>query len=282
MKSSQLIEKARQFWSDLQNKIHHLELEKSDPLEVAQLALMETDEAIRTLKAWVLIHDFDCWENEITFFKELKPKFIAQFMYYSKVVTVLSSLPASGSKFKKKLLDLEFDHLQYFAIENTEFISYYRRKATYLDRKYFLRYQYDLDVKLAMDLHSYDERFSTSHDHLVATLLANDEFELFLKTQLHQLKEMTVSEVTSSNALHWTASKAALTELIFALHHTNCFNGGNADLAQTVRWFENKLEIDLGNYHKSIQEIRNRKSPNTKFLHLLTENLKAYFETLDE
>ncbi len=250
MKSIHLIEKTSQLWTDLQKKTHHLELEKSDPLEFAQLALMETDEAIRTLKSWLLIHDFDCWENEITFFKELKPKFIAKFIYYSKVVTLLSSIPASGSKFKKRLLDLEFDHLQYFAIENNEFISYYRRKATYLDRKYFLRYQYDLDVKLAMDMHSYDERFSTSHDHLIATLLANDEFELFLKIQLLQLKEITVSEVTSQNTLYWTASKAALNELIFALHHTNCFNGGNADLAQTVRWFENKLEIDLGNYHK--------------------------------
>lgn len=281
MKSSHLIEKASQLWSDLQKKIHHLELEKSDPLEFAQLALMETDEAIRTLKSWLLIHDFDCWENEITFFKELKPKFIAKFMYYSKVIGLLSSLPASGTKFKKRQLDQEFEQLQYFASENKEFISYFRRKATYMDRKYFLRYQYDLDVKLAMDLHSYDERFSTSHDHLVATILANDEFELFLKSQLHHFKEIAISEGTAPNTLYWTASKAALTELIFALHHTNCFNAGNADLSQTVRWFENKLEIDLGNYHKSIQEIRNRKSPNTKFLQLLTDNLKAYFESLE-
>ena len=282
MKSIHLIEKASHLWTDLQKKTHHLKLEKSDPLEFAQFALMETDEAIRTLKSWLLIHDFDCWEHEITFFKELKPKFIAQFMYYSKVIGLLASLPASGTKFKRRQLEQEFEQLQYFALENSEFISYFRRKASYMDRKYFLRYQYDLDVKLAMDLHSYDERFSTSHDHLVATLLANDEFELFLKSQLHQCKEMTFSEAPTSNALHWSASKAALTELIFALHHTNCFNGGTADLAQTVRWFENKLDIDLGNYHKSIQEIRHRKTPNTKFLLLLTENLSAYFESLEE
>lgn len=282
MKSIYLLDKSRQLWTDLQTAIQHLSLEKTDPLEFAQFALMETDEAIRILKSWLLIHDFDCWENEITFFKELKPKFIAQFIYYSKVIGLLASLPASGTKFKKRQLEQELEQLHYFASENKEFISYFRRKASYMDRKYFLRYQYDLDVKLAMDLHSYDERFSTSHDHLVATLLANDEFEVFLKSQLHHCKEMTVSEGPTSNALHWTASKAALTELIFALHHTNCFNGGTADLAHTVRWFENKLDIDLGNYHKSIQEIRQRKSPNTKFLHLLTENLRAYFESLEE
>lgn len=282
MKSIYLLDKSRQLWTDLQTAIQHLSLEKTDPLEFAQFALMETDQAVRTIKSWVITHDFDCWEQEITFFKELKPKFIAKFMYYSKVINVLSSLPASGTKFKKRLFDTEFEHLHYFAVENTEFISYFRRKATYLDSKYFLRFKYDLDVKLAMDMHSYDERFATSHDHLVATILANDEFEFFLKNQLHQLKENTVNEVTSSNSLHWTASKAALTELIFALHHTNCFNGGTADLAHTVRWFENKLDIDLGNYHKSIQEIRQRKSPNTKFLHLLTENLRAYFESLEE
>lgn len=281
MKSIHLIENTTLLWHDLQQKCSQLQIEKTNPLQYAQFALMETDQAVRTIKSWIITHDFDCWEQEITFFKELKPKFIAKFIYYSKVINVLSSLPASGTKFKKRLLDIEFEHLHYFAVENTEFISYFRRKATYLDSKYFLRFKYDLDVKLAMDMHSYDERFATSHDHLVATLLANDEFELFLKTQLHQLKENTVSEVTSPNPLHWTASKAALTELIFALHHTNCFNGGNADLSQTVRWFENKLEIDLGNYHKTMTEIGNRKTNQTKFIQLLQDNLNAYIEALE-
>lgn len=282
IKSSHLIDNAYNLWNNLQKKIDDLQRTHSSPLEVAQYALMETDEAIRTIKSWVITHDFDCWESEITFFKNLKPLFTSQFIYYSKVIALLSSMPHSGTKVQKRHLEGEFDYLNYFSLENRDFISYYRRKATYLDLKYFMRFKYDLDVKLAPDFHNYDERFSTSHDHLIATILAHDQYELFLKKQLQQLKEMPTPELSSSTGgLQWTAPKVALTELVFALHHTHCFNGGNTSLSETVKWFEEALSVDLGNYHNTIAEIRNRKSNPTKFLKQLSDNLTAYLEKDD-
>lgn len=280
MESQYLIDQTKHLWKDLQQKIQYLQVEKKSTLASAQYALAETDQAIRTIKNWVITHDFDCWESEIVFFKNLKPLFIAQYIYFSKIVSLLSSLPASGSKHKKKVYENEFHRLQDFFLENRDFISYYRRKATYLDSKYFLRFTYDLDVQLAPDFHSYDERFSTSHDHLVATILAHDDYEIFLKAQLSLLKE---NEPTPEIAeiIHWTASKTALTEMIFALHQTKCLNGGTLDLAETVRWFEHHLHIDLGNYHKTLGEIRARKEPQTKFLQLLSHHLNTYLENLD-
>lgn len=279
MESKLLIEKTKGLLTSLENKINELKTEKTGQLELMQYALMETDEAIRTIKSWVITHDFDCWESEITFFKNLKPLFTSQFIYYSKVIALLSSMPHSGTKVQKRHLEGEFDYLNYFSLENREFISYYRRKATYLDLKYFMRFKYDLDVKLAPDFHNYDERFSTSHDHLIATILAHDQYELFLKKQLQQLKEIPTPEPSSSTGgLQWTAPKVALTELVFALHHTHCFNGGTTSLSETVKWFEEALSVDLGNYHNTIAEIRNRKSNPTRFLQLLTENLTTYLE----
>lgn len=282
MNSLQLIDASQKLWSDLENGIQLLKLEKKDALQEAQMALMMTDEAIRALKSWVLVHDFDSWESEITMFKNLKPKFISTFMYYSKVVTFLSSLPAAGLKLSRKMYDAEFEYLQYFSLENKDFISYCRRNATYLDLKYFLRFKYDLDVKLAGDVHSYDDRFSTSHDHLVSQIMTNDKFETFLRDQFHQLKNKNSTEIIPRQTLRWTAPKVALTELVFALHQTNCFNGGNTTLADIIQWFEKNLDTDLGNYHKTMLEIRTRKSNRTKFIHLLDENLQQYLDALDE
>ncbi|MBF8457243.1 RteC domain-containing protein [Kaistella sp. G5-32] len=282
MNSLQLIAKTSKLWSDLENKINELKTEKKHPLEEAQFALIATDEAIRTVKGWVIIHDFDCWENEITFFKKLKPKLIGSFIYYSKLVSFLSALPSSGDKLKRKVFENEFDHLQYFSLENKDFISYCRRNATYLDSKYFLRFKYDLDVKLSIDIHSYDDRFSSSHDHLVSQMIANDSYEKFLRAELSKLKNSHTDEERSHSNIQWSASKVALTELVVALHQTRCLNGGNKDLSETIKWFENNFEIDLGNYHKTLIEIRSRKNDKAKFLHLLTENLTNYLESFDE
>lgn len=281
MHSSHLIIQTKTLWKTLQKTLQQLQVDKNNPLEYAQFALMETDEAIRTIKSWVITHDFDCWESEITFFKNLKPLFTSKFIYYSKVIALLSSMPHSGTKVQKRHLEGEFDYLNYFSLENRDFISYYRRKATYLDLKYFMRFKYDLDVKLAPDFHNYDERFSTSHDQLIATILAHDQYELFLKKQLQQLKETPPGEPSSSNGLQWTAPKVALTELVFALHHTHCFNGGTTSLAETVKCFEEAFSVDLGNYHNTMAEIRNRKSNPTKFLNQLSANLTAYLEKDD-
>lgn len=283
MNSLQLISKTHDLWISLENSVRELQLEKKNPLEEAQLALMAADEAIRIVKSWTLTHDFDCWENEITFFKKLKPKFIGTFIYYSKVVSFFASLPNSGPKLKRKIYDVEFEVMQYFMLENKDFISYYRRNATYLDLKYFLRFKYDLDIKLAPDVHSYDDRFSSSHDHLVSHIIANDKYELFLKHQLHHLKKShQEEEELIPKKLVWSAPKVALTELIVAMHQTQCFNGGNTDLSETIQWFESSFSIDLGNYHKTISEIRNRKANKTKFIQLLNTNLNTYLDSFDD
>ena len=281
MESKLLIEKTESLFNSLENTINEIKTEKKHRLQYAQLALSETDMAIRTLKSWVITHDFDCWESEVTFFKKLKPKFIARFIYYSRVISLLSSLPHSGTKLKKAIYETELEHLRYFSVENREFISYWRRKATYMDMKYFLRFKYDLDVKLAVDVHSYDERFSTSHDHLISQIIAHDEYEIFLNRQMAKLKEGVFEETPAKRNLQWTASKVGLTELVFALHHTHCFNGGNTSLAETVKWFEDSFGMDLGNYHNTVGEIKNRKSNPTKFLKLLSDNLTAYLEKDD-
>lgn len=281
MDSKLLLEKTKSLLNSLEKTLRELQTEKKDPLEYAQFALAETDSAIRTLKSWVIIHDFDCWESEIIFFKQLKPQFIAKFIYYSKVISVLSSLPHCGSKQKKSIYESELESLRYFSLENNEFISYWRRNATYMDVKYFLRFKYDLDVKLAMDVHSYDERFATSHDHLISQIIAHDDYEVFLAGQISRLKDGTFEEMQPKKDFRWTASKVALTELVVALHHTHCFNGGNTSLAETVKRFEEAFGTDLGNYHNTIAEIKTRKSHPTKFLRQLSDNLTAYLEKDD-
>jgi hypothetical protein len=90
--------------------------------------------------------------------------------------------------------------------------------------------------------------------------------------------EKSISEIRN---LEWTAPKVALIELLYALHQTRCFNGGHSDLAELFRWAEHSLNINLGNYHKTLREIRLRKSERTKFLILLKNNLEQYLDNLD-
>lgn len=64
----------------------------------------------------------------------------------------------------------------------------------------------------------------------------------------------------------WTAPKASLVEILYALQSTGVFNNGAADIKQLAMWFERNFRISLGNYYHVFQEIRLRKKNRTSFL----------------
>ncbi|MNY64948.1 RteC protein [compost metagenome] len=71
-------------------------------------------------------------------------------------------------------------------------------------------------------------------------------------------------------------------ELAYALHQSNCFNGGNIEFSEIMRSFEKTFEIDLGNYYKTVTEIKDRKNGRTKFLNMLSANLNQHFKNADD
>ena len=269
-----------QLWKNLTMSIDQINRSDLDIIFRAEEILMETDKAIRSLKAILAQYKFLDWSDEIYFFKNTKPQFVALYIYYSKVLSIEAARPYADAKALKSYYENERAGLLYFYNEQKDFISYYRRKSTYLDKKYFVRFKFDFKLKLSPELYSYDEEFSTSHDHIVSQILANDLLEHYLIQKINA-EESVEKSIAQIKNLEWTAPKVALIELLYSLHQTKCFNGGHADLAEIFRWAENALNINLGNYHKTLGEIRLRKTDRTKFLSLLHQNLEQYLDNLD-
>lgn len=269
-----------QLWKNLTTTVDQINRSENDIVIRSEEILMETDIAIRQLKDHLRQYQYSDWSDEIYFFKNTKPQFIAVYIYYSKVLAIEASKPYADPQALQSYYENERSNLLYFYNEQREFISYYRRKSTYLDKKYFVRFKFDFKLKLSPELYSYDEEFSTSHDHMVSQILANDLLDHYLSNKINS-KEVRENSIAHIRNLEWTAPKVALIELLYALHQTKCFNGGHSDLAEIFRWAENSLHINLGNYHKTLGEIRLRKTERTKFLSLLQKNLDQYLDNLD-
>ncbi|MCW3170266.1 RteC domain-containing protein [Chryseobacterium sp. 09-1422] len=269
-----------QLWKNLTTTVDQINRSDNDIVSRSEEILMETDTAIRQLKDHLRQYKFLDWSDEIHFFKNTKPQFIAVYIYYSKVLAIEASKPYADPQALQSYYENERANLLYFYNEQREFISYYRRKSTYLDKKYFVRFKFDFKLKLSPELYSYDEEFSTSHDHIVSQILANDLLDQYLSNKINS-KDVKESSIAHMKKLEWTAPKVALIELLYALHQTKCFNGGHSDLAEIFRWAENSLHINLGNYHKTLGEIRLRKSDRTKFISLLQKNFEQYIDDLD-
>ncbi|MHA6727078.1 RteC domain-containing protein [Chryseobacterium sp. A301] len=284
MQSSQLLEGAESLWLELTSELEDVDplSNSSSNLENYQYNLMRTDEYIRRLKSLVHFHVFSNMASEIQFFKKIKPKFISEFIFLSKIIELESTIPKAGKENVKEVLEKQLEMLGQFAIENRDFIAYFRKGASYLDDPFFLRSSYDLYVTQSLSLHSHDENFSTSHDGLVALIIANDKYELYLSQRLQGLDDLYMQNIISQKSpLEWSASKAGLVEVLYGLQQMKAFNQGAIEFSKVVKTFETCFNVDLGNYHKTLGEIRDRKTERTKFLNQMSEVLVKAFEETD-
>ncbi|WP_313270579.1 RteC domain-containing protein [Epilithonimonas vandammei] len=278
MVTKTIFRKIAKLHEELELKINEV-YDENDIIKVAERSLLLIDESIRKLKTLVSFHKFENLGEEVHFFKNLKPKFISKFIYYSTVLDLESHKPNAGKNALNEYYEAELEKLKNFYKEQSDFYSYYRREATYLDHKIFVRDSYDLKMKLSLGFYNFDTSFTTSHDQLIAKFMANEKIEQYLIKQIDRLSENNGDE--TSSRLVWTASKVGLIELVYALYNMRCFNGGNVELSEVVRFVEKSLGIDLGNFHKTIFEIRNRKKGPTKFLNLVIDNLNQYFQNME-
>ena len=278
MVTKTIFRKIAKLHEELELKINEV-YDENDMLKVAEKSLILIDNSIRKLKSLVSAHHFENKGEEIHFFKKLKPKFISKFIYYSTILDLESHKPNAGKNALNEYYEAAQEKLKSFYTEQSDFYSYYRREATYLDDKIFVRDSFDLKMKLSLGFYNFDTSFTASHDQLIAKFIANEKIEQYLKRQIDSLSENDGDQ--TSSRLVWSASKVGLIELIYALYNMRCFNGGNVELSEVVRFVEKSLGTDLGNFHKTIFEIRNRKQGPTKFLNLVSDNLIQYFQNTE-
>lgn len=282
MKARTFFRKIKKLWTDLNNELAKISEVEENIVLRSEKSLIVIDEITRKVKLMTNSFNFESIADEVTFFKTLKPLFISKYIYFSRILNIETSKPKAGHKELRKYYENELLKLKQYFIENKDFHIYYHRNASYLDHKYFVRKSYDLKMELPNDLYNFDENFTTSHDIKIAQIMANEYLEVYLLNSINISTQLSSGNIFSKFPLIWSASKVSLIELLYALHQTKCFNGGNIDFSEVVKATEKLLELDLGNYYKTIGEIKNRKKGRTKFLQLLNDNLNQLFLDSDQ
>ncbi|RZJ36592.1 MAG: tetracycline regulation of excision, RteC [Flavobacterium sp.] len=255
---------------------------ENDAASHAELATTALLEAFEKLKKFFIKYKFENEQEEILFFREVKPCITSRIIYYNDIYRIATHSPPGPAKCQRKYYLSEQEKLKHYFFENIEFYNYLRTGSTHMDHVFFVRGNYN--IKLSPDSYflQADSRFSTSHDYKVARILANQLLNEWLQAEVLKIEDphAKASPVKKSK---WTGSKVALTELLYALHAEGVFNDGNADLKEIATLFENAFNVNLGQYHRTFLELRARKTvERTKFLSSLRENLLQRMEDADE
>jgi len=261
----------------LEAEIKELEIETDCSIQRIETVIPIIIQYLSEVKEYVLKHGFKNIEEEIHFFKNQKPAIVSKLIYYNAIYKIETKKPNDATAIQKYLNE-ELRKLNRYFDNNLEFYKYYRTKNSFIDHKLFVRGKHDIKLSLDTVYFETDHRFSTSHDYKVAKIIANDLIQIYLEDQLNNNNQ----KKTNSSLLHWTGSKTALTELIYALYAQGVFDNGNADIKMIAKTFEKTFNIDLRDFYHTYLEIQDRKINRTKFLDTLRVGLIRKMDERDE
>lgn len=272
------------YLDEIDKQIKKIERNEKNEITKSVQILMFLENKLEELKNFVVQYDFKTEEEEILFFKEIKPKIISKLIYYMSVHKIEINRPKGSCSTIEAYLLTELDMLKYFFDCNIEMYHYYRTGGTHLDKIYFLRNRNsNIPMNIACFYFERDVRFSTVYDYKIAKIIANDSLELYIKSQLVKLKKDSEIEHEGCTGLKtheiWTASKTDLAELIYALDTAKCINNGNIKLKALTSYVEDVFNISIGDIYRIYLEIRERKGSRTQFLDRLKDKL---IERMDE
>ena len=252
----------------------------ADDLKFAERAAHISLVHYNKLKLLVCNHQFREKSAEIHFFKKIKPKFSSELIYYLKLLQILSRWPPGDKKTQMEFIQAKLGRIKYFFDLNEEFYCYYRFDCTHLDDQYFVRGNYDLRLSPDIFFFETDTNFCTTHDYIVAKIIANNRLQVYLLNRLEE--PLSYIDKGPIDELTWTESKALLVEFIYGWYVLGVFNWGKAKLKHIVSFCEQEFHISLGNYRKILQEIKERKMGRAKGLKSMQDGLEKFMDAGDE
>ena len=224
-----------------------------------------------SLKSFILSYQFTDEQEEITFFKEIKPKLCYRLIYYRKLYNIEMNRPAGADKQKEYLIE-ELNEINKYNAKRLDFIRYYRSGAIHLDTLYFLRGKMDTEQYLETFYYELDPNFSTNYDFKVAKILSNDMLLVYLIHELEHLDSNGLTFLPSgfpAAKLTWQGTKTELMEQLYSWDSGSTF--GDVPLTQLSDYIQNVFNIQLDkNLSRAFSEMKTRNNP-TPFL----DKLKA-------
>lgn len=166
---------------------------------------------------------FRSTEDEIHFFKYVKPKISSYLIFYSVLAEIETCKITLNDEELKLFIDKKERKFRHVMRENIDFVKYYNAGLSHLDNFYFVREANFLSMSKNSTHQLADPEFNASHDMVAANIMA---FELFKKHVDPKPDFQAYGPPVPK--LKWTASKSDFIELVYALQATTAINYGEA------------------------------------------------------
>ncbi|OPC66443.1 tetracycline regulation of excision, RteC [Elizabethkingia bruuniana] len=271
--------------SDIQGQERKLSAKADNFIHEAYQMTVYLQELLRAVKEDVIQDGFSSKEEEIHFFKEVKPNILGKLIYYNKVYRIEMACPAGNGVMFQSYFTMHLKRLkqEYFEhICNSEFYRYYRSSRTDRDAEYFMLGNINYYDGLNSYVFEIDPKFSTYFDYKAAKIIGNELIYSYLSSKMNpEQNPDSLLQNDEMKNLFWTQSKNALIELIYALHAAGAIGHGKLGIRKISMVFQILFRISLNDIHNSFHRMKSRSGSRTMFIDQLKLNLEEYMDKED-
>lgn len=267
----------------IQKEEQKINLETENLIEEACHMAAFLRNLLSDMKNHISKNGFSNDNEEIEFFKTIKPQILGKLLYYNKVFRIETSCPVFEGKMYFKYFSNELQELKQEFKEhnyNSDFYRYYRSGRTDMDYTFFQLGNIDINFGLNSFVFEIDTNFSTYFDYKVAKIISNELLYNYLlsKTTQDESENLIFLKNSNNKTFSWSENKNALIELIYALYASGAIANGRIGISQISRTFQNIFNVQLGDIHHAFHRMKDRAGDRTLFLNQLKSTLEEYMD----
>lgn len=218
------------------------------------------------VQEYIVQNDFQTEEDEIQFFKKVRPGLASKISFFSFLIRYQNSIAISEEMKDGVVSDMRC-HFRSIVNENKNCIYRLKRNNSEDDIRFFTRNYKGVPNNSLGYVALSNPKFSTFNSLLLELLQTNKMIENFIA-------QIENKPTTQLSYLTWTDSKTDLIELMYSLHFKKSFNNGKVSIKDLANAFEQMFNVDLGSYYRVFHDIKDRMEP-TKYLDLLQSGLQS-------
>lgn len=249
----------RQLEKEMNKKLKRIMSKEMTVMKKSLEASLVYEDAFLRLKKFIIAYTFRNENEEIKFFKEIKPRLFYRMIYHRKVYNIEMNRPC-GLESQRAYLIEEIEAVNRYNYKRSDFVRYYRSELTHLDALYYLRNRTESALYLESFHFERDPLFSTNCDYKVARIMANEFLITYLTEQLESIDHERENHTLPNEKITWMDSKTDLTELIYLLDSKGCF--GELPLTRLANYLCLVFNVHLDpNLSRTFYEMKNRNNP---------------------
>ena len=225
----------------------------------------------REIKEIVKKSEFASIDEEIHFFKKIKPLITSKYFYYLKVYKIEMATPMSSTDVKIRYYKEEIAKLDNYTKGHADFCKYIRRDATYLDHIYFTRGNKSPELFTNYQVIDFEEEFATSHGFVLARILASERLYIYLRKKIQLLENNYAIVDNLLSPIKWKGSKANLVVLMYGLIETGQVE---SDISTLANQLQKLFDIELKDIYRIWADVKTRKKELFPWLREMVERLE--------